>query len=159
MFLQLKSTLRRASHALDMPIGPDCDGIQPTRLGEEPFIYLRNNKGFVWNHKRVYRIYRELELNLRIKLNRRIRRDRPDALSEPFAIDQVWSINFMNDSLDDDRRFRTFNMLADYNREGLGIEVDGSLSSERINRSLDQIIEWHRKPFALRCDNGPEYIS
>jgi putative transposase len=52
------------------------------------FIYLRNSKGFGWNHKRVYRIYRELELNLRIKPRCRIRRDRPDALSEPAAINQ-----------------------------------------------------------------------
>jgi len=50
------------------------------------FIYLRNIKGFVWNHKRVYRIYSELELNLRIKPRRRIKRDRPDELSEPVAI-------------------------------------------------------------------------
>ena len=53
------------------------------------FAYLRNVKGFVWNHKRVYRIYRELELNLRIKPKRRIQRDRPDELSEPVAINQV----------------------------------------------------------------------
>ena len=123
------------------------------------FIYLRNTKGFGWNHKRVYRIYRELELNLRIKPRRRIKRDRPDELSEPVAINQVWSMDFMSDSLDDGRRFRTFNVLDDYNREGLGIEVDLSLPSERVIRSLEQIIEWRGKPLALRCDNGPEYIS
>ena len=38
LFLRVKGTLRRASRALDMPIGPDCDGIQPTRLGEEPYF-------------------------------------------------------------------------------------------------------------------------
>ena len=68
-------------------------------------------------------------------------------------------MDFMSDRLDDGRRFRTFNVLDDYNREGLGIEVDFSLPSERVIRSLDQIIEWRGKPFALRCDNGPEYIS
>ena len=67
------------------------------------FAYLRNVKGFCWNHKRVYRIYRELELNLRIKPKRRIRRDRPDELSEPVAINQVWSIDFMSDCLTDGR--------------------------------------------------------
>ena len=123
------------------------------------YLYLRNIKGYGWNHKRVYRIYRELGLNLRIKPRRRIHRDRPDALSEPVAINQVWSMDFMSDSLDDGRRFRTFNVLDDYNREGLGIEVDFSLPSERVIRSLEQIIEWRGKPLALRCDNGPEYIS
>ena len=97
------------------------------------FIYLRNIKGYGWNHKRVYRIYRELELNLRLKPRRRIKRDRPDELSEPFAINQVWSMDFMGDQ----RRFRTFDVLDDYNREGLGIEVDFSLPSGRVIRSLE----------------------
>jgi len=123
------------------------------------FFYLRNTKGYPWNHKRVYRIYRELELNLRIKPRRRIKRDRPDELSEPVAINQVWSMDFMSDSLNDGRKFRTFNVLDDYNREGLGIEVDFSLPSARVIRTLEHIIEWRGKPLALRCDNGPEYIS
>ncbi|HTN35114.1 MAG TPA: integrase core domain-containing protein, partial [Marinobacter sp.] len=50
-------------------------------------------------------------------------------------------------------------VIDDYNREGLGIEVDLSLPSERVMRSLDQIIEWRGKPSQIRCDNGPEYIS
>jgi len=123
------------------------------------FLYLRNVKHFTWNHKRVYRIYRELELNLRIKPKRRIKRDKPDALSVPAAINQVWSVDFMSDSLADGRLLRTFNVLDDYNREGLGIEVDLSLPSERIIRSLAQIIEWRGKPAAIRMDNGPENIS
>jgi len=123
------------------------------------FLYLRNVQGYGWNHKRVYRIYRELELNLRIKPKRRIKRDKPEALSVPDAINQVWSMDFMSDSLTDSRSFRTFNVLDDYNREGLGIEVDFSLPSTRVIRSLEQIIEWRGKPAAIRCDNGPEYIS
>lgn len=123
------------------------------------YLYLRNVKDFAWNHKRIYRIYRELELNLRIKPKRRIKRDRPDALSIPIAPNQVWSIDFMSDSLIDGRTLRTFNVLDDYNREGLGIEVDQSLPSVRVIRALEQIIEWRGKPAAIRCDNGPEYIS
>lgn len=123
------------------------------------FMYLRNVKGYGWNHKRVYRIYRELELNLRIKPKRRIKRDKPDALSVPTQINQVWSMDFMSDSLVDGRTMRTFNVIDDYNREALGVEVDLSLPSERVIRTLEQIIEWRGKPIALRCDNGPEYIS
>ena len=67
------------------------------------FLYLRNVKGYGWNHKRVYRIYRELELNLRIKPKRRIKRDKPEALSVPLAINQVWSMDFMSDNLCDGR--------------------------------------------------------
>jgi len=123
------------------------------------FLYLRNVKGFGWNHKRVYRIYRELELNLRIKPRRRIKRDHPGELGVPKAKNQVWSMDFMSDQLVDGRHLRTFNVIDDYNREGLGIEVDLSLPSSRVTRALDQIIEFRGKPAALRCHNGPEYIS
>jgi len=123
------------------------------------FLYLRNVKGYGWNHKRVYRIYRALELNLRIKPRKRIKRDYPGELDVPKAKNQVWSMDFMSDQLGDGRHFRTFNVIDDYNREGLGIEVDLSLPSARVVRALEQIIEWRGKPAALRCDNGPEYLS
>jgi putative transposase len=123
------------------------------------FLYLRNVKGFPWNHKRVYRIYRELELNLRIKPRQRIVREKPLPLAVPTAINQTWSMDFMHDQLADGRSIRLFNVIDDYNREGLIIDVDFSLPSERIVRSLDQLIEWRGKPCVIRCDNGPEYIS
>ena len=123
------------------------------------FLYLRNVKGYGWNHKRVYRIYRELELNLRIKPRRRLKRDYLGELDVPKAPNQVWSMDFMSDQLISGKSFRTFNVVDDYNREGLGIEVDTSLPSARVTRALDQIIEWRGKPSALRCDNGPEYLS
>lgn len=123
------------------------------------FFYLRNVKGYGWNHKRVYRIYRELELNLRIKPRKRIVREKPEPLEVPLAPNEVWSMDFMHDQLGDGRSFRLFNVLDDYNREGLGIEVDFSLPSVRVIRSLEQIMQWRGKPKVLRCDNGPEYIS
>jgi putative transposase len=123
------------------------------------FLYLRNIKGFGWNHKRVYRIYKELELNLRIKPKRRLKREKPDALAVPDAPNKVWSMDFMHDKLVDGRSFRTFNVLDDFNREGLGIEVDFSLPSTRVIRALEQIIQWRGKPQAIRCDNGPENVS
>ena len=88
------------------------------------YLHLRNVRGFTWNHKRVYRIYRELELNLRIKPRRRIKLDRPDALSVPTTVNQVWSIDFMSDALIDGRKMRTFNVIDEYDREGLCIDVD-----------------------------------
>ncbi|TKT58723.1 IS3 family transposase [Agrobacterium sp. LC34] len=123
------------------------------------FLYLRNVRGHRWNHKRVYRIYRELELNLRIKPRKRLKRDKPDALTVPEAPNMVWSMDFMADRLEDGRQFRLLNVLDDFNREGLGIEVDFSLPAERVIRSLNQIIEWRGTPMAIRVDNGPEYIS
>ena len=123
------------------------------------FLYLRNVKNFGWNHKRVYRIYRELELNMRIKPKKRLVREKPEVLAVPRTINETWSMDFMHDQLADGRNYRLFNVIDDYNREGLGIEVDLSLPSLRVARTLDQIIEWRGKPTAIRCDNGPEYIS
>lgn len=123
------------------------------------FLYLRNVKGFTWNHKRVYRIYRELELNLRIKPKKRIIREKPVPLAVPAKINQMWSMDFMHDQLSSGRSCRLFNVIDDCNREGLCIDVDFSLPAERVVRSLDQVIEWRGKPRAIRCDNGPEYIS
>src|SRR5690606_5632112 len=117
------------------------------------FAYLRNIKGFTWNHKRVYRIYRELELNLRIKPRRRIVRERPIALGTATAVNQMWSMDFMHDQLADGGSIRLFNAVDDFNREGLGIEVDFSLPAERVTRSLEQIIEWRGQPACIRCDN------
>ncbi len=68
-------------------------------------------------------------------------------------------MDFMHDQLSDGRSIRLFNVIDDFNREGLGIDVDFSLPSERVTRSLDQIIEWRGQPLVIRCDKGPEYIS
>ncbi len=116
-------------------------------------------KAFLWNHKRVCRICRELELNLRIKPKKRMNRVKPEPLTVPESINAVWSMDFMHEQLTDGRTCRLFNVIDDFNREALGIKVDFSLQSERVIHSLDQIIEWRGKPKVLRCDNGPEYVT
>ena len=123
------------------------------------FLYLRNVKGFLWNHKRVYRIYRELELNLRIKPKKRLIREKPAVLAVPGTLNETWSMDFMHDHLADGRSYRLLNILDDCNREGLGIDVDFSLPAERVIRCLNQIIDWRGRPERIRCDNGPEYLS
>ena len=96
------------------------------------FLFLRNVKGYTWNQKRVYRIYRELELNLRIKPKKRIKRDKPEQLTVPGVVNEVWSMDFMHDQLQGGRCIRLLNVIDDFNREGLGIEIDFSLPSERV---------------------------
>ena len=123
------------------------------------FLHLRNVQGHPWNHKRVYRIYCELELNLRIKPRKRLKRDKPDALAVPDAPNVTWSLEFMADRLGEGQAFRLLNVLDDFNREALGIEVDFSVPAERVIRSLNRIIEWRGKPETIRVDTGPEYIS
>ena len=117
------------------------------------FLYLRNVQGYGWNHKRVYRIYCEMELNLRIKSNKRLKRDKPEPLAVPDGPNDTWSMDFMADQIADGRSIRTLNVLDDFNREGLGIEVDFSLPAQRVVRSLNQIIEWRGKPKTIRVDN------
>ncbi len=114
---------------------------------------------FGWNHKSVYRIYRELELNLRIKPKKRLVREKPQPLAVPETINDSWPMDFMHDQLSDGRSYRLLNVIDDYNREGLCIEVDFSLPAERVIRTLDHIIEWRCKLRSIRCDNGPEYVS
>ena len=92
-------------------------------------------------------------LNLRIRPRKRLKRPKPDALVVPEAPNQTWSMDFMQDQLADGRKFRTLNVLDDYNREGLGIEVDFSLPAVRVVRSLNQIIAWRGKPQNIRLDN------
>ncbi len=117
------------------------------------------NRGETWNHKRVRRIYREMKFNVRRRAKRRL----PDRIKQPLVIptapDQTWSIDFMSDSLVDGRKFRLFNVLDDYNRESLAIEVDTSLPSLRVQRVLCKVISERSKPSVIRVDNGPEFIS
>lgn len=73
---------------------------------------------------------------------KRLKRDKLDALAVPDAPNVTWSMDFMADRLGDDRAFRLLSVPDDFNREGLGIEVDFSLPAERGIRSLNRIIEW-----------------
>ena len=68
-------------------------------------------------------------------------------------------MDFMSDSLLDGRKLRTFNLMDNYNREGLAIEVDRSLPAQRVIRTLEQVIEWQGKLQSIRCGNEPEFIS
>ncbi len=122
------------------------------------YLYLHNVKGFEWNHKRVYQIYKELELNLRIKQRKRFVREKPEALTVPQAINQVSTMDFMHDQLEDGRTFRLLNVIDDFNREAIGMEVDFSLPLERVIRELKQIISSRGKRDVIRCDNWPKYI-
>ena len=100
------------------------------------FLHPRNVKGLGWNHKPVCRIYRELALNLRVQPTKRIMRENPEPLAVPETIDRVWSMDVMHDSLEDARAYRSFIVIDDFNRKGLGIEADFSLPAERVIRVL-----------------------
>lgn len=122
------------------------------------FLTLRRLE-HLWNHKRVYRVYCQLKLNLKRRHKRRIPTRNPLPLAVPIEANQVWSADFMSDALWDGRRFRTFNVIDDFNREALAIEIDTGISAQRVVRILDQIVVWRGLPSRIRFDNGPELTA
>lgn len=129
------------------------------RYGFSKLFELIRRRGNRWNHKRVYRVYCHLKLNFRRKGKKRLPNRNPEPLSVPAQINQCWSIDFMSDALWCGRRFRTFNVLDDFNREALAIDIDLNLPAQRVIRTLDRISVWRGYPAKLRMDNGPEFIS
>ena len=116
-------------------------------------------EGHPWNHKRVYRVYCALRLIQPRRTKRRVPMRDPLPLDAPDALNVVWSLDFVRDALYDGRRVRALNVLDDGKREGLGIEVATSIASQRAIRVMEQLVELHGKPDALRLDNGSELTS
>lgn len=112
-----------------------------------------------WNPKRIYRVYKARKLNLRLAAKRRLPKRERVALYVPRLPDTVWPIDFMSDALACGRRFRTFNVVDDFNREALHIEVDTSINSSRPIRVFEQVKRGHGLPQVLRSDNGPEFLG
>lgn len=123
-------------------------------------MYYRIRKeGLIWNHKRIHRVYKLLRLNLKRKGKRRLPARILQPLEAVSRINASWSMDFMSDSLLSGRKFRVLNLLDDFNREALAIEVDTSFRAERVIRVLEQVSEWRGLPERIRVDNGPEFIS
>ena len=144
--------------------GPVIDKLEelaeqlPNRGFDDYFNRLRN-EGFRWNRKRVLRIYRNMGLTLRRKRKRRLPSRIKQPLEQPLGINKTWSMDFMSDTLTYGRPFRTLNIMDDYNREVLDIEIDFSIPGERVVRTLENLVLWRGSPQSIRVDNGPEFLS
>jgi putative transposase len=120
---------------------------------------LLRRQGHGWNHKRIYRVYRQMNLHLRRPAKRRLPKRLRVPLYVPRNPDTVWSGDFMSDALACGRRFRTFNVVDDFNREALHIEIDTSITSPRLVRVFEQLRRQRGLPQVLRTDNGPEFLG
>lgn len=114
---------------------------------------------FIWNHKRIYNVYTQMGLNIRRRMRKRLPARVKQMLFQPESINQVWSIDFMSDSLWDGKKIRLLNVIDDFNREVLWIETDTSLPTLRVIRVLEALKELRGLPSMIRVDNGPEFIS
>lgn len=132
---------------------------QHTRWGFWMMHHRLRNLGHLWNHKRVYRIYTEMGLNLRRKRKKRLPKRIQEPLLQPLYANETWSMDFMHDALMNGVKFRSFNVIDDFNRECLNLTLDTSINSKRVIRELDKLIAWRGAPRKIRVDNGPEYIS
>lgn len=128
------------------------------RFGYRRITWLLQRAGEHINKKRVYRIYCEENLQVRKRRKKKVRLFRKP-LEPARRPNQRWSMDFVSDSLSIGRRFRTLNVVDEFTRECLAIEVDFSLPGKRVARVLNRLIWLHGKPERIVLDNGPEFTG
>jgi putative transposase len=112
-----------------------------------------------WGKTVLWRVYCELRMNLPRRGKKRLPARIRQPLQAASQSNQGWSCDFMSDALWSGRRFRTFNVIDEFNREGLRIDVDTSLPAVRVIRALNELVEVRGAPLSIRLDNGPEFIA
>jgi putative transposase len=129
------------------------------RFGYQRLLILLRREGFVVNHKRLFRIYREERLMVR----KRGGRKRAVGTRTPMPVAALpndrWSLDFVSDQLVGGRRFRILAIYDDCTRECLATIADVSLSGIRVARALDLLIAMRGKPRSIISDNGAELTS
>lgn len=132
---------------------------QRPRYGYRRLHVLVRREGLTVNHKRLYRVYREEGLAVRRRRRKRIAATDRSPMALPNQVNERWFMDFTTDTLADGRSFRTLNIVDDYSRECLAIEVDTSLPGLRVTRVLDRLAVERGLPAAIVIDNGPEFVG
>ncbi len=129
------------------------------RFGYRRLTVLLRREGWAVNHKRVYRLYRQEGLGVRRRKGKRIGAVERQPLAIPSRPNERWSMDFISDALSEGRKFRSLNIVDDFNRECLAAEVDTSLTGARVVRVLERLGEIRGLPQLLVMDNGPEFAG
>ena len=132
---------------------------QRRRFGQKRIWRVLRREGVKVNKKKVARIYREEKLSLRLRKRKKCAAAVRVPMPEPSGPNQRWSMDFMFDRLISGRRFKTLNVVDDFTRECLAIEIDFSIGGKRVIRVLDQLAETRGLPAIIRTDNGSEFTS
>jgi putative transposase len=132
---------------------------QRRKVGAPRLHVLLRREGFLINHKRTERLYREEGLSLRLKRRRKRSSHLRVVLAAPERINQHWSMDFVSDSLHNGRRFRILTVVDDLSKECPVLEADHSLTGQRVTRVLERIALTRGLPEVITVDNGPEFIS
>lgn len=129
------------------------------RWGYRRLHVLLRREDFTLNLKKTHRLYRQEKLHLRPKKRCFRRKGEPVVALVPVRAHQLWTLDFIHDTLACGRPFRTLNVMDGASRLALAIEADTSLSAHRVVRVLEELRVIHGAPQALRLDNGPEFRS
>ncbi len=129
------------------------------RYGYELLADKLRLEGWAVNRKRVYRIYREEELQLPKRRRKRIRSVKRAPLAAATHVNERWSMDFLHDMLADGRKIRVFAVIDEFTRECLALEVAPSIPGERVTRVLDRVVKERGRPEVIVSDNGPEFTG
>lgn len=130
-----------------------------TNEGFWKIFRLIRKDGYPWNHKKVYRVYEAIHFNKRKPLRKRLPARVKNPLVTPTHENVTWSMDFVTDVLQSNRKFRVFNVIDDSDRVAVAQKVAHSIPASRLIRFMEEIIWENGKPNNIRCDNGPEFIS
>lgn len=130
------------------------------RYGYRRIHVLMNREGWQINHKRVYRLYQQAGLNLRMKRpRRRVSAAHRAARTAPERVNQVWSMDFVSDALFNGKKFRTLTLIDVFTRECLAIHADVGIRAERVVEVVTEAAKQRGRPERIQVDNGSEFVS
>jgi len=154
-----KSLRYKSKRADDLPVRTRLRELaqERPRFGYRRLHVLLRREGTLINRKKTHRLYREEKLHLRPKKRRRRSLGERVLPERPTAPNQMWTMDFVHDTLACGRSFRALNIMDGWSREALVIEADTSLPGRRVVRVLNELVAKRGKPQWIQLDNGSEF--